>query len=133
MKRRTFVRLVTAITVVLYLPNLYCKPKYNTLTRMLAQPDALQHICDAKTIHEIGEAYQKQVSNENNKATLVKLLAMDINGNPIDESADSALVASQLAKKIQQDFQQDKTVVVDGWVLSRTEARQCALFSLTEK
>jgi len=58
---------------------------------------------------------------------------MDINGNPIDESADSALVASQLAKKIQQDFQQDKTVVVDGWVLSRTEARQCALFSLTEK
>ena len=86
-----------------------------------------------KTIHEIGEAYQKQTSNENNKTTLVKLLAMDINGNPIDESADSALVASQLAKKIQQDFQQDKTVVVDGWVLSRTEARQCALFSLTEK
>ena len=32
---------------------------------------------------------------------------------------------------VQADFENGETVVVRGWVLSRTEARQCALFSLT--
>ena len=34
-----------------------------------------------------------------------------------------------LNQKIQQDFEAGRTVVVNGWVLSQTEARQCALFS----
>jgi hypothetical protein len=28
------------------------------------------------------------------------------------------------------DFAHGRTVIVDGWILSVTEARQCALFSL---
>ena len=100
---------------------------------MLSQPNELQHICDAKTIQDIGNAYQAQVSNEKSKSTLIKLLAVDVSGKTIDESADSAFIASQLAKKIQGDFEQNKTVVVDGWILSVTEARQCALFSMIEK
>jgi hypothetical protein len=35
-----------------------------------------------------------------------------------------------IEKKIQDDFAAGQTVLVDGWVLSVTEARQCALFSL---
>jgi hypothetical protein len=50
----------------------------------------------------------------------------------IDESTDSNLVNSVLEKKVRQDFQENKTVVVDGWILSVTEARQCALFSLSQ-
>lgn len=33
--------------------------------------------------------------------------------------------------QIRDDFATGRTVVVDGWVLSLTEARQAALFSLT--
>jgi hypothetical protein len=31
---------------------------------------------------------------------------------------------------VRDDFASGRTVVVDGWVLSAIEARQCALFSL---
>ena len=133
MKRRTFVKLATATTVALYLPGLSCRSKESGFVTILSQPNFLQHICDAKTLHEIGEAYQHQAKEEDNKTTLVKLLSTDSEGKPIDESADSSSVAAMLDQKIQMDFDQDKTVVVDGWVLSVTEARQCALYSLTEK
>jgi hypothetical protein len=36
-----------------------------------------------------------------------------------------------LDDQIRDDFANGRTVVVDGWVLSLTEARQAALFSLT--
>src|SRR5437762_14210660 len=133
MKRRTFVRLATATTVVLSLPDLYCTSKDSTLTRTLSQPSVLLHICDAKTIHSIGEAYQHQATNERDKATLMKLLKQGPDGLPINEGKNSDAIVALLNKKVSQDFQQQKTVIVDGWILSITEASQCALYSLTER
>ena len=126
MKRSTFVRLATASTVALYLPGLYCTSKDSTLVQTLSQPNALQHICDAKTILEIGEAYRQQASSENDKTTLVKILTE--NSSHVEGDA----VLSLLNKKVTEDFQLGKTVIVDGWILSLTEARQCALYSLTK-
>lgn len=131
MKRITFVKLIASTTASLCLPDLGCKSKDAALASMLSQPNALQHICDAQTIREIGNAYQKLVPNEDNKETLVKLLAANIH-DPIDKSAHRAFISSTLDKKVQQDFQENKTIVADGWVLSLTEARQCALFSLIQ-
>ena len=131
MKRKTFIRLATTASVALYLPN--CRPKTNPFTKILARPEALQHLCDSKTIQEIGEAYQKQAEDGNDETVLVNLLSTDKQGKPIIETTNNTSIASILSQKIQQDFQQNKIVVVNGWVLSLTEARQCALFSLTEK
>jgi len=36
---------------------------------------------------------------------------------------------SHLEESIKNDFETGNTVIVDGWILSRTEARQCALLS----
>jgi hypothetical protein len=36
----------------------------------------------------------------------------------------------QIDHKIKQDFEAGRTVVIKGWVLSQTEALQCALFHL---
>ena len=132
MKRRTFIRIATTASVALYLPNIQCRHKTKPSTKLFAHPEALQHMCDSKTIHEIGEIYQKQAKDESDETVLVKLLSADKQGKPISETADSASIASILSQKIQQDFEQNKIVVVNGWVLSLTEARQCALFSLTE-
>jgi hypothetical protein len=133
MRRRTFVRLTTAASIALYLPGLDCKPKASAFGQILSQPSALEHICDAQTIRQIGQAYQKQVPNENNQSELTRLLVTDISRNQISESSDSTSVASYLDKKVREDFKQNNTVIVNGWVLSLTEARQCALFSLTAK
>lgn len=44
----------------------------------------------------------------------------------------SPLIKSgSLDDRVRDDFAIGRTVVVDGWVLSLTEARQAALFSLT--
>ena len=133
MRRRTFVTLTAAATVALYLPELDCRPKASRFTRIISQPGALEHICDVQSIRQIGDAYQKQASNEASESELTRLLATDTNGSKITESSDSTSIASYLDKRVRDDFKQDKTVVVDGWVLSLTEARQCALFSLTTK
>src|SRR4030095_16038847 len=133
MKRRTFVWLATGASVSFYLPHFYCRPKTNRFTKNLSRPVALQHICDSKTIMEIGKAYQQQAKNENDEPALKKLLSTNEQGKPINETMDSSSIAAILNQKIQQDFQQNRIVVANGWVLSVTEARQCALFSLTEK
>ncbi|HET9826553.1 MAG TPA: hypothetical protein VFP87_14535 [Chitinophagaceae bacterium] len=132
MKRRIFVKLAAATAASLYLPNLSCKSENDIVARTLSQPHALEHICDAETIREIGNAYQKLVPNENSKATLMRLLAANIDVYPSDRSVDRELVSSVLDKRVRQDFQENRTMVVDGWILSVTEARQCALFSLTQ-
>jgi hypothetical protein len=35
-----------------------------------------------------------------------------------------------ISSVIHDDFEKGRTVVLNGWILSLTEARQCALFSL---
>jgi hypothetical protein len=40
------------------------------------------------------------------------------------------LLEKSIDDTVHEDFAAGRTVVVDGWVLSVTEARQCALFSL---
>jgi hypothetical protein len=37
---------------------------------------------------------------------------------------------STVSDLVRDDFAGGRTIVIDGWVLSVTEARQCALFSL---
>ena len=85
-----FVKLAAAATAGLYLPVLGCNKRDKRLTKMLSQPRALQHLCDAETIREIGKAYQQLVPGENEEA-LIKLLAGNV-GHTIDESTDSRLV-----------------------------------------
>ena len=40
-------------------------------------------------------------------------------------------IKDTLMKKRQQEFQKRETVIIQGWVLSRTEARLCALLVLS--
>jgi hypothetical protein len=129
MKRRIFVKLVTTAGVAMYLPGVSCNTSDKKLAGILSQPHALQHICDAESILQIGKAYQKLVPAENKQALIKLLSGID---HEINESTDSSLVNSVLEKKVKQDFQENKTMIVDGWVLSVTEARQCALLSLSQ-
>src|SRR5215475_15915895 len=106
MKRRIFVRVVTIATAGMYLPITGCKDTDDGVASMLSQPSALQHICDAETISQIGKVYQKLVPGENEK-TLIRLLSPNI-GHEIDKSTDANLVKSALGKRVRQDFQENK-------------------------
>jgi elongation factor P--beta-lysine ligase len=133
MKRGKFLKITSIAVLAFYLPGLQCHEKNQVFIKLLAKPLELQQLCDVVTIKQIGRGYMKQFSDESNEDKLVKLLSLDHKGGLISDSSDSAAVSTLLQQKIEQDFRQNKVVVVNGWVLAQTEARQCALLSIIEK
>jgi hypothetical protein len=128
MRRGTFIRLSVFSAAALTLPSLEgCSEKL--LNKAVTEPPFLSHLFDSKTIRLAGQSYLKQTPAENKKSKLVNLL---MDNAPFTESTEAAIVRSYFDKKVQQDFAGGKTVIADGWILSITEARQCALFELTQ-
>lgn len=88
----------------------------------IAFPRSLTSIMDVNTIREIGDAYRQQFPNEASGRNILKLLGA--------ESAQEIMDGSVLQIRITKDFEAGNTKMINGWVLSLTELRQCALFSL---
>ncbi|TDI68072.1 MAG: hypothetical protein E2O86_07985 [Bacteroidetes bacterium] len=125
MKRTNFILLTGVGISAIAIPTWYYKFNIPEYDQLLTEPELLSHIWDGTTIGEIGEIYRKQFSDENSERKLVKHLS-DY------ESTESTTITEVLRQQITDDYNKGNTVMVDGWVLSRTEARQCALFSLTQ-
>lgn len=89
----------------------------------LAVPRSLLPICTSETLLEIGRVYLKMFPEEKEIKVLSALISwgLRINSDTFFES---------LATKITEEFKNSQYVEVGGWLLSRTEARQCALYSL---
>lgn len=122
MKRRNFALLTAAGITAVTLPS-WVYPRIPDYNPIVADPEMLSLIWDEDTILAVGKAYQKNNPYENNEHNLVKLLTRNI-------SADADKTPKLLQQRIVQDYKQGKMVMVEGWLLSVTEARQCALFSI---
>jgi hypothetical protein len=120
MKRRRFVIVLSVLflSVVLFVIVKY----YRKLTTPpLANPELLSLILDYKTIRTIGGKYRTKFPKEDNERMLTSYLTGNL---------DFQISGSSLSTRILKDFEEGKIVIIDGWVLSVTEARQCALFSM---
>ena len=84
----------------------------------LAHPELLGAL-GANTVREIGEAYRTLVPAESDHAALETVLRAELRA-----------AHSTIDDPVHADFAAGRVIVVRDWVLSRTEARQCALFSL---
>ena len=122
MKRRSFTLLTAAGITAATLPS-WVYPRTHDYSSIAANPGKLSLIWDEDTIIAAGKAYLKDNPDENNARGLVKLLTGDI-------SADADKIPEHIRQQTVQDFKQGKIVIVEGWLLSVTEARQCALFSI---
>jgi hypothetical protein len=131
MKRRAFVYVSAVATASIVIPSLRCRDRNDVLYTTLKTPRFLSHICDKKALQNIGASYKKQFPEQAKEDALVKNLLTDNTGKPLPENANPATVDAMLDNKIGQEFDTEKTVIVDGWVLSETEARQCALYSIS--
>ena len=93
--------------------------------RALAQP-ALLEMLGAERVQRIGERYRATVRSENSRAALAAAISRSRHrGLPL-----RWVWHGSIERQVRDDFAAGRTVVVDGWVLSVTEARQCAIFSL---
>jgi hypothetical protein len=125
MKRRNFLFLAGAGALAIATPTWYFnfyQPTYNPL---LAKPELLSNIWDNETIVAIGKEYLQKFPDENSVRKLSKILSKETSSN-------SNNVNETLNQKIVSDFIDGRIIMIDGWLLSETETRQCALFSLTQ-
>jgi hypothetical protein len=79
----------------------------------------------SERVREIGTQYRAAMPNENTVATLRDAISDS------QHQTFSWSRAGSIEEQIRDDFAAGRTVVVSGWVLSVTEARQCALYSLS--
>ena len=121
--RRRFLQLA-ATGMVASLTTSACARDTGEDARALGKPALLEMLGPERT-REIGTQYRAAVPSENAATTLRDAISSSqhpqfpwIHGRSIDE-------------QIHDDFAAGRTVVVAGWVLSETEARQCALYSLS--
>jgi hypothetical protein len=128
MKRRSFI--ITASIAAAGLPLAYYINKKNGQVNPLIKPDLLSAFCEEITLKEIGVNYRNLTPQENDKQKLMDLILEDSGGNKISPS-NWTKVEDFMKKKVHEDFLANRIVDLKGWVLSITEARQCALFSLT--
>ena len=124
MKRRKFVLLASAGVVAVSIPVVnhffYAIPDYD---KKLNIPQLLSMIWDEKNILAIGAKYRAKFPEENSKRALARALF----ANSDNQSH------SKLEEMTRDDFFEGRTVIIDGWVLSKTEARQCALHHLVNQ
>ena len=120
MKRRDFVLVVSGGLAAAAVPTALYYFGDLTHAPFFAQPTALSQIWEIQTINEIGGKYRLLMPEEEERSTLVKLLSAEMENDQI---------VLELDKNVEQDFSTGRTVLVDSWILSVTEARQCALAS----
>ena len=129
MKRRTFIWVSTAAAITLALPVASCSTT-PSLEEILSSPKTLLAIKDMDTIRELGNSYMVSVPSETTRELLMHLLLRDTTGNAVFKPSEATALQQFIGKKIKNDFTMGELVFLKGWVLSKTEARQCALNAL---
>ena len=122
--RRRFLHF-TAAGMVASLTSSACARDSGEDARALARPELLDML-GAERVREIGARYRAAVPNENSAAALRAAIS-DSRGQRFPLPW---IWRVSIERQVRDDFAAGRTVLVDGWVLSATEARQCALFSL---
>jgi hypothetical protein len=130
MKRRNFIALTTLSAASVSIPFLNCGGTANELEKKLAIPQTLSRLTDESGIIAIGKAYGSMHTGEYTIKTLEQELQKNTQVNTLSDTSVKDLDLL-LEKNIYDDLDHGNTIVLNGWVLSKTEARQCALFSLT--
>ena len=122
--RRTFLRLTTA-GVMASLASSACVSDEVADPREVAQPGLLGML-GADRVRALGVRYRQMVPKENEEAVLRAAITDGRRrGLRLPWTARPSV-----AEQVRDDFAEGQTILVNGWVLSATEARQCALFSL---
>jgi hypothetical protein len=90
--------------------------------------ELLEHRGSARVV---GREYLRGTSGEASPRDLVDAIASDLPGGREAASAASRPELQQmLAARVRKDFADELTVNLRGWIVSRTEARLCALAAL---
>jgi hypothetical protein len=121
--RRRFLQLIAGVAAVTL--TTACDAGPSSESGALARPELL-HALGAERVRDLGRRYREMTASERDAASLEDAIRRSL---PLGARL-SANTSAHVARLVHDDFEAGRTVVVSGWILSATEARQCALFSL---
>jgi hypothetical protein len=85
-------------------------------------------LADRKSAAAVGKAYLAATPSEARQSMLVSRLTASL-GSGAGSAGDDEL-RRLLAMQIDRDFEEERVATLDGWIVSVTEARLCALCAL---
>ena len=91
---------------------------------VLAMPHVLDVLRDERLIRELGAQYCAMFPTEQTPVALERAIVSDL-------EATEGPLEKRIHDRVRRDFATGRTLAVNGWILSLTEARQCALHALT--
>jgi len=121
--RRRFLQL-SALGIVATLADSACAVSSDRPESAIDRPQLLVML-GPERVRQLGAHYRASTPNENSADALRAALSTG------HGSQTPTIKNGSLDNQIRDDFEAGRTVIVDGWVLSVTEARQAALFSLS--
>lgn len=81
---------------------------------------------NSESAREIGRRYLAEVPEENEPEAIESALTGSLGTAPVASAENSSLPA-RIRRATEADFETGRIVYLDGWMLSETEARLCAL------
>lgn len=124
MQRRQFIHLAAAGAAAAALPGAGWAATAPRSAHALASPHLLTMLGSSETA-AIGRAYRAAYPSERTADALSRAILSETG---LPASSDEAQ-HGRLDEHVRRDFSSGRIVRLNGWILSRTEARQCALFS----
>ena len=121
--RRQFLQL-SALGIVAAVADSACSASSDRPDAAVDRPQLLAML-GPERVRELGAHYRASTPSENSVDAL--RAALSTGRGPQNPTIKNGSLDGQ----IRDDFAAGRTVMIDGWVLSVTEARQAALFSLT--
>ena len=121
--RRRFLQL-SALGILAAVGDSACASSDTRADASADQPQLLAML-GPERVRQLGAHYRASTPAENSAEALRTALS---NGRGL---RIPFVKSGSFDERIREDFASGRTVVVDGWVLSLTEARQAALYSLT--
>ena len=125
MDRRHFIASAAAGALGLGLSGAAWETAPSAHLQTLARP-ALLDILGERRVRDLGMRYRATYP----AACDADSLCASIRNSAMPTPADAPATRAYLNEKIRSDFAAGRTLLLKGWVLSITEVRQCALFSL---
>lgn len=122
MKRREFIGIAAASAVL----SATARDREPMPMVVLATPHLLDVLRDQRLVCELGERYCEITPGERTVDVLEHAILADLDPT----MAATTPLEARVNDRVRHDFTAGRTVALNGWILSVTEARQCALYSL---
>jgi len=131
-RRKFLLASLLSVSAPLYSSNAFAslsaESKYKDVTNGL-----ISAFSNKKSLKHIGREYIKQLPASSSTSELVESILYSSSETVFHDSMllNKKVLRKFIQDKVKEDFKQGRTISVQGWVLSQTEARLCGLAYLT--